>query len=305
MASSSRVYVIGSSIVDTVYAVQRFVQPGESLIAVHSQVHPGGKGANQAMAAARLGCDVTFFTCVGQDPFAETVLAPLAEEGVNLKYIQKTNRAGTGRASISVLPDGTNAIIVDPGANMQLQPRTLLGDIMALPDPAVIVAQLESPLECTEAAFLYAQRKKIVTILNPAPARKIPESLLALCEFITPNETECRILTGLDPHDLATCRRACEVLQGRGVGNVVLTLGDRGAFWKGPDAEAMFPARKVEAKDTTAAGDAFNGALAAGLAQGMDVYPAIQRAVEVATLCVLKAGAQESMPRLDELEVVR
>ncbi|MBS1705527.1 MAG: ribokinase [Armatimonadetes bacterium] len=300
-ANRSLVAVIGSTILDLVYRVPRAPLSGESVVAKEFHLSAGGKGANQAVAAAKLGAPVAFYSCVGCDPLIEIALKPLSEAGIPLGGIQRSSKFATGTASITVLPDGKNMIVVSPGANMALESRAVLDNLAQLETLGIVVSQLETPIECAESSFALARRHGATTILNPAPFTPIPETLYSLVDFITPNEAECELLTGIQPTSTKACRDAADHLRRLGVSNVVITLGERGVFFKSGETEVMIPARAVEAVDTTAAGDAFNGAFAAFLASGSAVYPALQRAVAVAALACTRPGAQASMPTLDEV----
>lgn len=290
-----RVRVIGSANLDFVFRVPRFVRVGETLLGAEFQSHPGGKGANQAYAIGKLGGDVQFVGCVGDDPYGEGLRENLAAAGVDVSLLSSTSEAATGTAAILVDSDGRNQIVVASGANMHVTPDLVR---RALQEPAdITLSQLEIPIESVVEASK-AER----FILNPAPACQIPDEVLRNTWCITPNETETEMLTGTLPSDEQSCRVAAEWFFSRGVEHVVLTLGERGCAYFSR-TESMFVAtRRVQAVDTTAAGDAFNGGLAWALSRGLGWSEALETANRVATLSVMKEGAQPSMPSAAELQ---
>lgn len=289
------VAVVGSVNLDLVFHVAKLPRPGETLLGGSFATHPGGKGANQAAAIACLGGDVEFVGCVGKDSEGEILAKTLTDAGVGTDRLQMIEGQRSGTACVVVGGDGANMIVVAPGANSAVSPAQVtsaLGHIK----PQVVLSQLEIPIESVLAA---AQAERF--ILNPAPARALPPELLARCYVLTPNESELETLTGVLPVDPEDCIRASSSLLEAGVKNVIVTLGSRGCYWVSSQGGQYFAARKVQAADTTAAGDAFNGALAHFLAEGRDLAAAIPLANAVAALSTTKHGAQESMPSLDDL----
>lgn len=293
-----KVLVIGSANLDLVVQTPRFPHPGETLLGGVFSTHPGGKGANQAVAAARLGDGVAFAGCIGSDSFAGVLTASLESAGAELSHLRHT-ASPTGIASILVDAAGANTIVVAPGANYDVTTEHVREALEVL-QPTVVLSQLEIPLEAVVEASRHPR-----FILNPAPARRLPDELLANCHLITPNETETMELTGVAPIDEASCARASRELFARGVQNVIITLGEQGCYYACPSGGRIFPAPKVEPIDTTAAGDAFNGALAHFLADGLDFDQAIPPASVYAALSTTHPGAQESMPTREAFDAFR
>ncbi len=294
--------VVGSSNMDLIVKSDRIPVVGETILGGDFIMAPGGKGANQAVAAAKLGANVFFIAKLGDDIFGAKSLDNFTAEGVNTKYVSKTPDAPSGIALIMVDQKGNNSIVVAPGANSKLTPEDVEKAKPDIAASAAVVAQLEVPLETVEAAVDLANQSSVCFILDPAPARPLPDSLLAKVDILTPNETEAGILTGIDVTDDNSARAASELLLAKGVKAVILTLGARGYLLAdGQTAEFVLP-RKVVAVDSTAAGDAFSGALAVGIAQGKTLGRAARFANVVAALSVTKMGAQPSMPTLKEVQ---
>ena len=287
--------VVGSSNTDMVVKTDRFPRPGETIIGGEFFLFPGGKGANQAVAAARLGGRVAFVSRVGDDLFGRQAVAGFRAEGIDCTHVSTDPDAASGTALITVDAAGENSIVVAPGANADLSP-TLLADV-DLSAYTVVLTQLETPLATVEA--LVRQHERVV--LNPAPAQPLADELLANLYCITPNETEAEILTGVPVDDDDSCRTAAARLLAKGVSRVIITLGARGAYFTDGTNERFFPAPVVQAVDTTAAGDVFNGALAAALANDQDWPAAIEQAIRAASLSVTRMGAQASAPSAAEL----
>jgi ribokinase len=296
------VLVVGSANMDMVVSCGRFPQPGETVLGADFGMYPGGKGANQAVACARLGGRVTFLGKMGRDVFCERLSAGLQRDGVSLDHLFLDPEAPTGIALITVDGEGQNEIIVVSGSNMRLTPAELEEKRAVFEAAAVVLVQLETPLETVQRAVALGKAHRATVILNPAPARPLPEALLRQVDYLTPNETEAEILTGLPVRDRASAEAAARQLLAQGVGCVVVTLGDKGALLVAPDRTALFPAQRVQAVDTTAAGDAFNGALAFALAGGQALEAALPFANAVGAYAVTKRGAQTSMPTRGELD---
>ncbi len=294
----SSVLVVGSANMDLVFRCARIPRAGETLLGGEFSTHPGGKGANQAVAIGRLGGSVSFVGAVGVDGFGGVLRESLSGAGVSVAWLESRADLATGAACIVIDDAGMNSIVVAPGANAGVTPGRVTEALRAT-GAKVALAQLEIPLEAVEAAAA-ADR----FILNPAPAQPLPVELLATCYLLTPNETETEALTGIDPDSDEACLRAGRELLERGVQNVVITLGARGAYWISATEGRAFPAPTVDVVDTTAAGDAFNGALAMFLAEGRELANAIPLANCVGALSTTRRGAQESMPTLEELRVL-
>lgn len=290
------IIVIGSSNTDMVVKTERFPKPGETIIGGEFFLFAGGKGANQAVAAARLGGRVSFVTRVGDDLFGLQAITGFKAEGIDCQHVSTDPIHASGTALITVDASGENSIVVAPGANNALLPEHLAAVDFASAD--LVLMQLETPLETILAATKAAHGK---CVLNPAPAQALPDELLEGLYLITPNETEAELLTGVLPTDPASCVRAAKVLHEKGVKNVIITLGAAGAFYSDGNVHFTAPAPKVKAVDTTAAGDTFNGALVVALSEGEAWREAITFAVKAASISVTRMGAQASVPLREEL----
>lgn len=298
----ANIVVVGSSNTDLVVRVPRIPQLGETIIGENLSMVPGGKGANQAVAAARLGAKVTFVGCFGTDAFGHSALQSLRSEGIDTQYADIEEQTPSGVALIAVDARGKNAIVVAPGANMHLYPADVERAEEAIAQADVVLAQLEIPPLSVERAFELARQYGARTILNPAPAQALSERLLALTDIITPNELEARQLTNARPS--ATPEEIAKMLHDLGIPTVVLTLAERGAILLYEDGLKHFPAMEVQAIDSTAAGDAFAGGFAVALAEGMEPDRVMRFANAVAGLSVMRPGAQPSMPTRDEVNAV-
>ena len=263
---------------------------------------PGGKGANQAVAAAKLDAEVYFIARLGDDIFAEQSLSNFKKEAVNTKYITQTKEAPSGVALITVDDTGNNVIVVAPGANQILSPDDIKKAEPDIASSGALVAQLEIPLETVEFAAQLANNCGVPFILDPAPAQKLSPELLKMVDVLTPNETEAQILTGIEVTDEKSACIAAKKLLECGVKSVILTMGAKGFLLAGNDGIEFVSAVKVDAVDTTAAGDAFTGSLAVGMAQEKTLYDAAFFANYVAALSVTKMGAQSSMPTREAVE---
>jgi len=294
--NTHRVAVVGSANLDMVFRTNNLPRPGETVLGGVFATHPGGKGANQACAIAKLGGAVSLVGCVGDDPNGAVMVSALQEFGVDVAHLRVLPGVPTGTAAVVVDSSGMNQIVVAPGANEHVTPSQVESALAQL-EPRVVVCQLEVPLDAVQAA---AQLSRL--ILNPAPARDLPDDLLASTYILTPNETEAQSLTGVAPLDPDSAKRAAEILLARGVEHVVITLGSQGCFWATAGESRHFQAKPVLAVDTTAAGDAFTGALALFIAQDRDIADAIEFAACVGALAVTRHGAMESMPTWDELQ---
>ena len=302
MSSPSSIVVVGSSNTDMIIQLDRIPRPGETILGGQFVTAAGGKGANQAVGAARAGGDVTFVARVGRDMFGDRAIAGFRSDGICVEHVLRDKTAPSGVALIFVAKDGENSIAVAGGANSKLAPSDVKKAAKAIRSAAVLVAQLETPLETVQAAATIAAKAGVRVILNPAPARPLPDSLLKLVSILTPNETEAELLTGIKVTNETDAARAADKLRSRGVKTVILTLGPRGAFIADAAGKQLVPGFKVKAVDTTAAGDIFNGALAVALAEGKPLPAAVRFANAAAALSVTKLGAQPSAPARREIE---
>jgi ribokinase len=275
---------------------------GETILGGDFIMVPGGKGANQAVAAAKLGVEVYFIAKLGNDVFAEQSLDNFKKETVNTKHVIQTSEAPSGVALIMVDDEGNNLIVVAPGANQTLLPADVKRAESDIASCGAVVAQLEVPLETIEFAAKMANDLKVPFVLDPAPARELGPELLRMVDVLTPNETEAQILTGIEVTDEESARAASKNLLERDIKAVILTLGGKG-FLLADNKEARYvSAQKVDAVDSTAAGDAFTGSLAVGIAENKALLDAALFANYVAALSVTKMGAQSSMPTLQEVK---
>jgi ribokinase len=296
------ILVAGSSNTDMVVKTAYLPGPGQTVLGGTFFMNPGGKGANQAVAAARLGGRVSFVGRVGNDVFGAQAVAQLEKEGIDCRHIRTDPSAASGVALITVDQRGENSIVVAPGANALLSVADILVAQEAIQQSDIILMQLEIPLETVECLAQFAAERNKRVILNPAPARDLPNSLLKQLAIITPNETEAELLTGIPVRDPATALQAARILAARGVPIIIITLGSNGALiWDGKTSTHLQPP-PVESVDTTAAGDIFNGALAVALGEGMNLTEAVAFANRAAALSVTRLGAQTSAPRRNEVE---
>lgn len=295
-----RIVVVGSSNTDMVVKTDRIPMPGETVIGGDFVMAGGGKGANQAVAAARLGAEVTFVARLGRDVFGDQAIEGFQHDGINTEYVTRDKDTPSGVALIFVDANGENVIVVAPGANDRLQPEHVQQARKAFDSADVLLVQLEVPLDTVTAAVSMAKETGTTVILNPAPARELPDSLLKMVDVLTPNETEAARLSGVDPTTMEP-GEVGENLLALGVQTVVMTLGAQGGIIITRDGALHFEALKVDAVDTTAAGDAFSGALAVALAEGKDLKDAAGFAAKVAALSVTRMGAQPSLPTRQEV----
>ncbi|MFZ5927871.1 MAG: ribokinase [Acidobacteriota bacterium] len=304
--SDRAIVVTGSLNMDFVVQVERLPAPGETARGENFQTIPGGKGANQACAAARLarGNPVLMIGRVGYDAFADHLRASLAAAGADTSRIHGCRRAATGVALIWVDRTGQNSIVIAPGANAELAPADLETEKQSFVSAACALFQLETPLETVAAGLRLARSGGALSILDPAPAQPLDAGLLAHVDLLTPNETEACLLAGREPRriPLGEAPALAEELRRRGPRAVVLKLGDQGCYYAGPEGSCYAPAFRVEAIDATAAGDTFNGALAVALAEGRAVPEALRFANAAAALSVTRLGAQASIPPREEVE---
>ena len=298
----SRVLVVGSSNTDMVVRVPRIPRPGETVLGGAFAMAAGGKGANQAVAAARAGGRVTFVARVGDDVFGERALAGFRADGLDTRFVRRLPGEASGVALINVDEGGENSISVASGANALLSAADVESAAGAFDEADIVLLQLESPLPSVEAAVRMAGERGTPVVLNPAPARSLADRLLRPVTVLTPNESEAEILTGIPVRDEAGAREAAARLRGSGPDIVVVTMGGRGLYASGPGFEGMMPAFDVKPIDTTAAGDVFNGALAVALAEKRPLAEALRFAQAAAAISVTRPGAQPSAPTRAEIE---
>jgi len=290
------IVVFGSINMDLVARTPRLPAPGETLTGYSFTTVPGGKGANQAVACARLGVPTRMVGRVGGDVFGDALLENLKSNAVDPSYVVRDEEVASGVALIAVDDLAENNIIVIPGANGRVGPDDLDRLRRALKDASILLLQLEIPLEMVIAAARMAHELGVTVILDPAPAQQLPDALYPWVDILTPNQTEAGVLAGFSVADLGSTSQAARVLLGRGVQRVIIKLGEQGAYVATATSSQHHPAIPVVAIDTVAAGDAFNGALAAALIEGVSFDEAVQWGLAGGALAVTKAGAQAAMP---------
>lgn len=295
-ADAGRIVVVGSVNMDMVVRCDRFPRPGETVLGSAFNMFPGGKGANQAVAASKLGGDVYFLAKMGQDLFRTRLLESLSADGVNVDHVLLDPEEPTGVAMISVDGCGENEIVVASGSNMRLQAAEIEAERTLLKSASVLLLQLEIPVDTVRAAARLGREVGAMVVLNPAPAMQLSPDVLSSVDFLTPNEIEASKMTGIDVVDFASGDRAGKRFLEMGVGRVIITMGAQGALLVEPGQSRVFPAFPARVVDTTGAGDAFNGGLAFGLAAGYSVDAAVTLGNRVAAYSVMYAGAQTSLP---------
>ena len=301
--SPKRLLVIGSSNTDMVVKIKSLPRPGETVIGGSFLMNAGGKGANQAVAAARLGGHVAFICKIGNDIFGQQAVQLFQQEGIDTTYVFTDADNPSGVALITVDEYGENCIAVASGANANLTPDDIVLAETVVEEADFILMQLEIPLETVEYVAETAFRKNKKVILNPAPAQSLPKTLFQYLYAITPNETEAEIISGVHITDEHSAVAAARTIANMGVPNVIITLGAKGALLYTESQVAFMPAFKVEVVDTTAAGDVFNGAFTLALSEGSHFDEAIAFACKAAALSVTRIGAQASAPNRKEVEL--
>jgi ribokinase len=281
--------------------VNRLPRPGETLLAKGYRVDFGGKGSNQAVGCARLGANVSFIAKIGRDDFGEMALGLHRGEKINIDSVIQVPDQPTGVGFIIVDANGSNCITIDPGANDLLTAEEVSQGLKTLTPEAVVLAQLEIPIEAAEAAMARGRENQALTILNPAPARTLPDSVLQLVDVLTPNQSEAKVLVGQNPDVAIEPEAAARDLLRRGVKQVVITLGDKGALIATANSTLHIPAIKVSAEDTTGAGDSFNAGLAVALSCGEKLEEAVRFAVVTGGLAVRREGVVPSLPTRNEV----
>ena len=300
-----KVVILGVFVADTAYRAARQPKMGETIMGRSFVLGPGGKGSNQAVAAAMAGAETHFISRLGQDPFADMALATWAKAGVRPAVTQDAG-SYTGAAYIFI-EDGTgnNAIIISPGAAAQISNADIDANADLIKAAGVFVTQLEQPIPVALYALKLARAAGVVTILNPAPAASLPEGMLAFCDYVTPNETEAEALTGVAVTTVEDALVAARALRAMGAGAAIITLGDKGALFHDGARTVHIPAFKAgPVVETTGAGDAFNGGFAAALSEGMDAVDAARFGSATAGISVTRAGTAPSMPARAEIEAL-
>lgn len=297
-----KILVIGSSNTDMIVKVPQIPQPGQTVLGGEFVTAPGGKGANQAVGAARAGGDVTLIARVGDDMFGKRAVEGFQKAGINVEHVFRDPQSPSGVALIFVAASGQNSIAVASGANAKLSTADVHRAVAAFNGASALLMQLETPLTTVIDAAEIAVHRRVPVILNPAPALSLPGDLLQRIAILTPNEAEATALSGLEVRDEASAAQAATKLRHRGVGTVIITLGAQGAFVAGAKVHQLVPGFKVKPVDTTAAGDVFNGALAVALGEGKPLLEAVRFANAAAAISVTRFGAQPSAPMREEIE---
>ena len=297
---NGKIVVVGSSNTDMVVQSKHLPSPGETVLGGEFIMNPGGKGANQAVAAAKLNGDVAFIARVGNDVFGQEAVKGFQSQGIDTSFIVVDMESPSGVALIMVDDKGENCISVALGANAAMQNADIVEEVIS--KALFMLIQLEIPIDVVEHAVKLAAQEGARVVLNPAPAQVLSDDLLALLYIITPNETEAELLTGIKVENEETAKIAAQVLKGKGVDIVVITMGAQGAYLLSDEEDQLIPSPEVKAVDTTAAGDTFNGALVVGLSEGMLLANAIEFANKAAAWSVTKMGAQASAPSRKDIE---
>lgn len=302
MKTAGNLVVLGSINADHILNLNSFPTPGETVTGSHYQVAFGGKGANQAVAAGRSGANIAFIACTGDDDIGERVRKQLASDNIDITPVSVISGEATGVALIFVNAEGENVIAIHAGANAALSPALVGAQHDRIAQASALLMQLESPIESVLAAAKIARRHNTTVALNPAPARELPDELLSLVDIITPNETEAEKLTGIRVENDEDAAKAALALHAKGIHTVLITLGSRGV-WASVNGEGhRVPGFKVDAVDTIAAGDTFNGALITALLEETPLPEAIRFAHAAAAIAVTRKGAQPSVPWREEIE---
>ena len=296
--------VIGSLNMDLVVNVDTMPKPGQTIIGSNFKEVPGGKGANQAVAMARLNGNVSMIGKVGEDGFGQTLINSLKNDKVDTTYIQ-TSKGATGVALITVDKNDQNYIVVSQGANFEVKEDDIDNNIEAIKNSDIVVLQLETPLNTIKYALNKAKELNKYTILNPAPAVKLDDEIIKNVDLLTPNETELEIISGVSIETEEDIQKAAQIMIEKGVKELIVTLGSKGSLYINKEKSMFKKAYKVEAVDTTAAGDSYTGALAVALSQDKNIEDAMDFASKVGALSVLKEGAQSSLPTLEDVKNFR
>ena len=300
--NEKRIIVIGSSNTDMVIQSGKLPLPGETVLGGDLIMNAGGKGANQAVAAAKLGGNVTFIAKVGDDQFGNSAIREFEDVGIDSRYVVKDPERPSGVALIMVDQNGENCISVALGANQSLNAQDIDRAESIFKESSYILVQLEVPLSTIEYASSKAKAFDIPVVLNPAPAQPLSDDLYRNVHIITPNETETELLTGIQLDNDEQLKLAGQYFRNKGVSTVIITLGSRGAYVLSENVDVIIPGFSAEVKDTTAAGDTFNGALVVALSEGKSIQSAVQFANKAASVSVTRMGAQQSIPLRNELD---
>lgn len=299
--NSKKIVVVGSCNTDMVVKSDRLPVPGETVLGGAFMMNPGGKGANQAVAIARMGGNVTFISKTGNDLFGRQSVEMYGDENIVTDYIFSDQHLPSGVALIMVDRNGENCIVVASGANGSLSPKDIEKARNVIENADILLMQLEVPMDTVEYAAKLAHEKGIKVVLNPAPAAFLSNELLKCLYAVIPNKTEAEMLSGIKVSDLETAKQAADIIAAKGVDKVVITLGSKGALIKDGDVYSFIPADKVEAVDTTAAGDTFCGAFCVGISEGLSIEDAVKMATKAAGITVTREGAQAAIPYRKEL----
>ncbi len=296
-----KIVVIGSSNMDMVVKTQHIPAPGETVLSGSFFMNPGGKGANQAVAVARLGGEAVFISKIGNDVFGKQFSQLFREEGIDTSHLVSDEHLPSGVALITVDEAGENSIVVASGANAALDSKDIQGALEQIASSAILLVQLEIPMKTVDYVVRFAAGKGVKVILNPAPANTLSQDLLECVHILTPNKKEASMIAGIDVTDMGSAREAAKIIRAKGARNVVVTMGSLGALIYADGEFSIVAARLVETVDTTGAGDVFNGALAVAVAEGKSLVEAVDTACEAAAISVTRLGAQSSIPYRAEL----
>lgn len=294
--------VLGSINVDHTISVPYFAKPGETLVGNNYHITYGGKGANQAIAATRLGAKVNFIGCIGNDEIGLTMKKSFEKEGININAIKQIENTNTGLAMIQVTPSGENSIVISHGANNYVNENTVKTHQQTIIQSDYLLMQLEIPLNTITYAAKIAKNNHTQVILNPAPAQPLPDELLQNIDIITPNETEAEIITGVQINDEQSAAQSAKIFHQKGIKTVLITLGEKGVYYSTHNQGKFIKGFRVQAKDTTAAGDTFNGAFVTALMENKSTDEAITFAQAAAAISVTKQGAQPSIPTKEDTD---
>lgn len=292
--------VLGSINVDHVISVPYFAKPGETLSGENYHIAYGGKGANQAVAAVRLGANVAFIGCIGSDDIGNTMKNAFSQDGIDTTHIATIEQEMTGMAFIQVAQSGENSIVIARGANAYLNEQIVQQNEVQIAQSDYLLMQLETPVTAVELATNIAKKNGVKVILNPAPAQPLSNNLLSKIDIITPNETEAEILTGVQVTNEQSAVKAAQVFHQKGIESVIITLGAKGVFFSRKGESKMIRGFQVQAVDTTAAGDTFNGGFVTALLEGQSFEEAIRFGQAAAAISVTRQGAQSSIPTKQE-----
>lgn len=304
----NKICILGSINMDFVIAVEHIPQTGETITASDQKTYPGGKGNNQAVACSRLGAEVSFIGKIGNDEPGDILLRNICKEGINTDYIKRDKDSVTGRAIILLSKKGENSIVVLSGANMNIKKEEIQEASEVIKSSDVVISQFEVPMEAIICAFEAARKNNVLTVLNPAPAKEVPDRLIKLTDIIIPNETEVQNLTGIRVDDIESAREASAFFLKKGVKYVIITMGSTGAILVSGEEACLVPAYKVEnVVDTTAAGDSFIGALSSRICRMDSInFEAVKESIKfgnyVSSIVVQRKGAAPSIPYFDEVE---